>query len=199
MTSTNHYADAVAGQRRRADWQIEPTEQQIKAVASATRLRILRLCNDQEWTNKELAERLDLDPSTVHRHVRLLVDAGLLETTGVRQGTSGAYEKPYRSTGLSWKLSIEQVVEDEDTTGESASMSAFRQELREAGSDSIAEMSRFHLHLNADELDAFINEVKALINRYADTADPNSPGYGGMFILHRLADQPNDRRTRKHT
>lgn len=33
----------------------EPTPQQIKAVASSLRLRILLLCNDQEWTNKERA------------------------------------------------------------------------------------------------------------------------------------------------
>lgn len=173
-----------------ADWQVEPTERQLKAVASATRLRILRLCNDQDWTNKELADRLDLDPSTVHRHVRLLVDTGLLASTGVRQGASGAYEKPYRSTGLSWKLDIDQIIEDEDVAGETASMAAFRQELDEAGTDSIAEMSRFHLHLTDEHLGTFIDEFKALINCYASEGGDTAPGYGGMFIVHRLADQP---------
>ena len=37
---------------------VEPTPAQIKAVANSLRLRILRLCNDREWTNKELADRL---------------------------------------------------------------------------------------------------------------------------------------------
>jgi DNA-binding transcriptional ArsR family regulator len=176
--------------RERADWQIAPNELQIKAVASATRLRILRLCNDREWTNQELAARLDLDPSTVHRHVRLLVDAGLLEPIAVRQGASGAYEKPYRSTGLSWKLSFEQIVEDEDAVGETAMLTAFREELLEAGYDSIAEMTRFHLHLDDRTLIEFIDEFKEIVRRYADTeqTDGESPGYGGMFILHRLAE-----------
>jgi DNA-binding transcriptional ArsR family regulator len=180
----------VTPRRELADWQIAPNEQQIKAVASATRLRILRLCNDREWTNKELAERLDLDPSTVHRHVRLLVDAGLLAPIAVRQGATGAYEKPYRSTGLSWKLSFEEVVEDEDAGGESAMLAAFRGELKEAGYDSIAEMTRFHLHLDDGSLVAFIDEFKEIVRRYAaaEQPDANAPGYGGMFIVHRLAD-----------
>jgi DNA-binding transcriptional ArsR family regulator len=165
-----------------------PTETQIKAVASATRLRIIRLCNDGEWTNKELAERLGLDPSTVHRHVRLLVDAGLLESTGVRQGASGAYEKPYRSTGLSWKLRFVDVVTDEET-GEAASLAAFREELSEAGYDSVAELTRFHLHLDDAELSKFIDSVKLLIEEYDDNkTGVDTPGYGGVFAIHRLSE-----------
>ena len=68
---------------------IEPTPAQIKAVANSLRVRILRLCNDREWTNKQLAERLERDPATILRHLRLLVDAGLIESTGVRQGPAG--------------------------------------------------------------------------------------------------------------
>lgn len=181
-----------APRRELASWQTAPNEQQIRAVASATRLRIVRLCNDREWTNKELAERLDLDPSTVHRHVRLLVDAGLIESTGVRQGTSGAYEKPYRSTGLSWKLSFD-VIEDEDT-GEAASLAAFRHELAEAGHESVAELTRFHLHLDDKELGEFIDAFKALVDQYGDTQTPaqETASYGGIFVMHRLVDQNND-------
>jgi DNA-binding transcriptional ArsR family regulator len=183
--------------RELASWQVAPNEQQIKAVASATRLRILRLCNDREWTNKELAERLALDPSTVHRHVRLLVDAGLLESTGVRQGESGAYEKPYRSTGLSWKLGFADVLEDEDS-GEVASLAAFRDELRESGNQSVAELTRFHLHLDEVELEEFIAAFKDLVNHYGDAepAESQQPGYGGIFVIHRLADnRPSDETT----
>src|SRR6185436_17191183 len=96
---------------------IEPTPAQIKAVASPLRLRILRLCNDREWTNKELADRLERDPATILHHLRLLVDAGLIEAMDVRQGKSGAYEKPYRSTGISWQLSFERAAVDEEQEG----------------------------------------------------------------------------------
>ena len=179
-----------APRRDLASWQITPNEQQIKAVSSATRLRILRLCNDREWTNRELAERLALDPSTVHRHVRLLVEAGLLESTGVRQGESGAYEKPYRSTGLSWKLGFADVLEDEDS-GDIASLAAFRDELREAGNQSMAELTRFHLHLDEADLEQFIDAFKDLVNSYGDrnSAESLNPGFGGIFAIHRLADK----------
>lgn len=168
---------------------LEPTPAQIKAVASSLRLRILRLCNDREWTNKELAVRLERDPATILHHLRLLVDAELIAPVGVRQGASGAYEKPYRSTGLSWQLSFENAAEDEDAEGERAMLTAFRHELAEAGYGSIAELTRFHLHLDDDERDTFIARFKGLIDEYVadDPArcDRGAAGHGGVFVLHR--------------
>jgi DNA-binding transcriptional ArsR family regulator len=170
---------------------VEPTPAQIKAAANSLRLRILRLCNDREWTNKELAERLERDPATIHHHVRLLVDAGLLEPTGVRQGPTGAYEKPYRSTGLSWQISFGDTAYVPDEQGELIMLQAFREELAEAGYDSMAEMSRFHLHLSDDELQTFITRLTLLLDEYR-LADPprqaqGAPSYGGLVALHRLA------------
>jgi DNA-binding transcriptional ArsR family regulator len=172
----------------------QPTPAQSKAVANALRLRILRLCNDREWTNKELADRLDRDPATILHHVKLLVDAGFLAPVAVRQGASGAFEKPYRSTGLSWQLSFEPLVDDEGEAGEDVMLTAFRQELAEAGNESIAELTRFHLHLDSDALPAFIARFIDLINEYRtdddDRRDRGAPGYGGVFVVHRLAESP---------
>ena len=166
----------------------------MKAVASALRLRILRLCADREWTNKELAGRLDRDPATILHHIRLLVDAGLLEPVGVRQGTSGAYEKPYRSTGLSWQLRFDSAPADEEETGEPAMLAAFRQELAEAGTDSIAELTRFHLHLGPLDVDGFAARLRALIDEYLVDddvrRDSGAPDHGGIVVIHRLAGQP---------
>lgn len=174
----------------------EPTPAQIKAVASPLRLRILRLCNDREWTNKELADRLERDPATMLHHLRLLVDAGLIEPVAVRQGKSGAYEKPYRSTGLSWHLRFDRAPEDEDGERELAMLTAFRQELAEAGHDSIAELTRFHLHLGDDAVGRFVDRLMGLINDYLVDDDARrqegAPGYGGVIALHRLADPPQD-------
>ena len=169
----------------------EPTPAQIKAVASPLRLRILRLCNDREWTNKELADRLERDPATILHHLRLLVAAGLIESVGVRQGKSGAYEKPYRSTGLSWQLRFERAAEDEDSEGEIAMLTAFRQELAEAGNDSIAELTRFNLHLDGDALARFTERFVGLIDEYHANDDARrqegAPSYGGIVVVHRLA------------
>lgn len=163
-------------------------------MANSLRLRILRLCNDREWTNKQLADRLDRDPSTILHHVRILLDAGFIEPVGVRQGATGAYEKPYRSTGLSWQLNFEEVLEDEDQEGELPMLAAFREELGEAGYDSIAELTRFHLHLDDDSRDAFVARFLDLVEEFvADDEERDragAPGYGGVFVVHRLADPP---------
>lgn len=171
----------------------EPTPQQIKAVANALRLRVLRLCNDRAWTNKELADRLERDPATMLHHVRLLVDAGLLAPVPVRQGPSGAYEKPYRSTGLSWELRFDSApADDEEGHGEPAMLAAFRQELAEAGNDSIGELTRFHLHLDEARLEDFAQRLRSLLDEFLEDDDERReggvPGYGGIVAVHRLAD-----------
>lgn len=166
------------------------TADQVKAVSSATRVRIMRLCHDREWTNKQLADRLELDPSTVLHHVRILEQAGLVESTPVRQGPSGAYEKPYRSTGLSWQLILDDALIDEDGSGEPAPLNAFRQELLEAGVDSAVELTRFMIHLDDDDLAKFVEEFTTLIDRFVETdsrrAELGAPGYGAFFAVHRL-------------
>ena len=68
---------------------------------------------------------------------------------------------------------------------------AFREELAEAGHDSLAEMSRFHLHLDDDELATFIDRLFELLDEYRLT-DPErqargATSYGGLVALHRLA------------
>ncbi|HEV8373300.1 MAG TPA: winged helix-turn-helix domain-containing protein, partial [Actinomycetota bacterium] len=77
------------------------TPEEARALANPLRLRILRLSLDQALTNKQLAERLGMDPGTVLHHVRTLVRTGFLAAEAVRQGERGALEKPYRATGKS--------------------------------------------------------------------------------------------------
>ncbi|MGO1120789.1 ArsR/SmtB family transcription factor [Rhodovibrionaceae bacterium A322] len=53
--------------------------QGLKAAAEATRLRILGLCSHAELTVSELVEILGQSQPRVSRHLKLLVEAGLLE------------------------------------------------------------------------------------------------------------------------
>src|SRR5882672_7388900 len=82
------------------------TEAEARALASAIRLRIIRLCLDRPMTNKEIAARLDANPATTLHHVRKLVSTGFLEPQEERRGTRGAREVPYLSTGKSWTLDV---------------------------------------------------------------------------------------------
>src|SRR5919206_1785048 len=107
------------------------TAAEAKALAHPLRMRILRLCLDQALTNKQLAEWLGKDPGTVLHHVRTLVATGFLVPEEVRQGEKGALEKPYRATGKSWTLSLEESPVSE-ATATLAMLEAFLAELAEA-------------------------------------------------------------------
>ncbi|HWC41099.1 MAG TPA: winged helix-turn-helix domain-containing protein, partial [Actinomycetota bacterium] len=124
------------------------TAAEAKALAHPLRMRILRLCLDQALTNKQLAEWLGKDPGTVLHHVRTLVASGFLVPEEVRQGAKGALEKPYRATGKSWTLSLEESpVGDADAT--QAMLEAFLAELAEAGGPAAAvSFNRLALTLN---------------------------------------------------
>jgi DNA-binding transcriptional ArsR family regulator len=126
------------------------TEAEARALASAIRLRILRLCLDRALTNKEIAQRLATHPATVLHHVRKLVDTGFLVPEEERRGTRGAREVPYRATGKSW------VVDVHETEGNSgvnrAMLDAYLAEVRLIDVDQDAGLSRLGLRLTEDEV-----------------------------------------------
>jgi DNA-binding transcriptional ArsR family regulator len=71
--------------------QIERPEQ-LKALGHPLRLKVLQVLGEAEGplTNRELAERLSVDPGHLHFHVRMLNRAGLIE-----RAPGGGREKPY--------------------------------------------------------------------------------------------------------
>jgi DNA-binding transcriptional ArsR family regulator len=190
---------AVDARRRRA------TVLQAKAAAHPLRLRILRLCGLQPMTNKQLADRLHTQPGTTLYHVRLLVRAGLLEPAPVRTGASGALEKPYRASGLSWWLSgygdtdEGEPYDDRDDESSLATIEAFQAELREAGPGSVRTTARFMLHLSDEEVQELDRRLLAVLDEYVQTDHQrlDRPTLGGLVVLHELADpappRPEDR------
>jgi DNA-binding CsgD family transcriptional regulator len=170
----------------------EATASEAKALAHPLRLRILRLCGQRDMTNKQLADRLGRDPGTVLYHVRQLAKAGFLEPVPVRTGYSGALEKPYRSTGLSWWL--EGPLKQLDQTARLAPLQAFEEELHEAGLESVTFYERFTLHLSDADAAELDNRIVAILDEYIRTDDNRlgQPAHGGMLILHRLPDVPNE-------
>lgn len=74
-----------------------------EALSSPLRWRVLRLCLHEPRTNAELAGALDVNPGTMLRHVRLLVEAGFLAPQDERRGRQGAREIPYLATRQTWE------------------------------------------------------------------------------------------------
>jgi predicted ArsR family transcriptional regulator len=154
----------IRSQRRRA------TPEEARALASSIRLRILRVCLDEPMTNKEIAARLGANPATVLHHVRKLVATGFLEPQQERRGTRGAREVPYRSTGKSWILDVE----DEPVQGGNRAMvDAFLEELSSIDIEMkgkaapVAALARLGLRLPPEDLEELTRRLNEVLQEYA--------------------------------
>jgi DNA-binding transcriptional ArsR family regulator len=170
------------------------TAAEAKALAHPLRMRILRLCLDRSLTNKQLAEWLDKDPGTVLHHVRTLVNTGFLAPDEVRQGEKGALEKPYRATGKSWTLSLEESPVPQDADAQ-AMLEAFQAELAEAGPGASAGFNRLALTLSKASREELESRVLAILDEYVTRPpDPDGEPYGLLFAMHRrsLGPEPSE-------
>jgi predicted ArsR family transcriptional regulator len=154
----------VRGERRKA------TDAEARAVASAVRLRILRLCLSEALTNKEIAARLGRNPATVLHHVRTLVATGFLAAQPVRRGTRGSREVPYRATGKSWLMDVD----DLPPSPHDPVLAAFLEEVAAVGEQRL-QSSRLALRLAPADLDEFRQRLHGLLDEYARRA----PAPGG--------------------
>lgn len=183
MTDHERESDDVDSLGRR-----DASVAEAKAAANPLRMRILRLCAIEPRTNRQLADLLDRDPSTVVHHVKILEDVGFLEALPERPGPHGGSVKPYRATGLSWNLSMPLTGNSSDLT----SFEAFRDELAAAGTDSVLATTRFFLHADQATFDELEERLSAIAREYVDTddqrRDAGHPIVNGFMIFHRFAD-----------
>jgi DNA-binding transcriptional ArsR family regulator len=152
------------------------TRAEANALASALRLRILRLTYSSPLTNQEIAQRLGRDPSTTLYHVRKLVDTGLLEAMPVRRGVRGSREIPYLSTGLSW--SLDPMPGEDPAALSEAMLEAFLGEVADTGVERLNQ-SRLALRLPAEQVREFRERLAALLDEFAARPQsPDAPLYG---------------------
>lgn len=163
----------------------QATADEAKALAHPLRLRILRLCLDEERTNKELAQSLGKDPGTVLHHVRILVDGGFLRAGEPRRGRRGAREKPYLATRKSWQLDFR---EDEEA-GVSAMAEAFAAELSEAmavlGRGAVLELTRLGVRLRPEDRAELAARLQELREEFFARESPEGEPLSLFLALHR--------------
>jgi len=152
------------------------TDEEAKALASALRLRILRVCLNEPQTNKEIAERLGRDPASTLHHVRTLVRTGFLEPQGDRRGKRGAREVPYLATKKSWQLSV---------PGSSRLMlETFLDEVALVPATDL-DTTRLGLRLAPDEMADFRTRLGELLDEFAGRPDdPSAPAWSIFITLH---------------
>ncbi len=158
------------------------TEAEARALASATRLRIIRLCIDRALTNKQIAERLGANPATTLHHVRKLVATGFLVPAPVRRGARGSREVPYQGTGKSWTLDVS---ETGVSGGGAAVLDAFLAEIRLVDPDH-ADWTRLGLRLTDEHHDELSLRLRELFDEYARRPpDADGRAYSVFLSIHR--------------
>jgi DNA-binding transcriptional ArsR family regulator len=156
------------------------TDAEARALASALRLRILRLCLDASLTNKEIAAALGKDPASVLYHVRRLVDTGFLIAEPVRRGSRGSRERPYRATGKSWTMIV--IDPAARRAGSAAMLGALQDEARAAGYEDVL-ITRLGVRLTEAERMELHERVHALFEEYRRRpAAPGATPYSTYFV-----------------
>jgi DNA-binding transcriptional ArsR family regulator len=81
--------------------------EQLKALGHPLRLRVLEALGEtgEPMSNRELAQKLGVDPGHLHFHVRMLLKCGLIEQVASDKGR----EKPYRPAAKTLKVAPELV------------------------------------------------------------------------------------------
>ena len=175
----------------RSDARPEATVAEVRALAHPLRLRIIRLLYDRSLTNRELARALGEHPATVLHHVRTLLRAGFIAPDPERRGPRGTIEKPYRSTGRSWSVSIEDDHALADVSR--AALDAFLAEVRDAQPNADLHTSRLAVNLTADRRRELDDRLAELLEEFA-TQPPGGEGepWSVFVATHRRAPLPED-------
>jgi len=141
------------------------TEAEAAVLASAVRLRIIRMTRVEPLTNARIAELLGRDPATTLHHVRKLVRHGFLQAQPPRRGARGAKEIPYRATDLSWHLDDAGTAPAASASAE-AMLRAYLDEVSGLGSGEL-QQSRLVVRLDDAGRAALRADLDALLQRYA--------------------------------
>jgi DNA-binding transcriptional ArsR family regulator len=158
----------------------QATDEEARALASALRLRILRICLDEGRTNQEIARILGRDPASILHHIRTLVRTGFLEPQEERRGTRGAREIPYRATRKSWRLST--------PVRDRAMLDTFLEEVALVPVADL-DMSRLGLRLPAADWAEFRARLGDLLEEFA--ARPDDPAAAAWSLFIALHPDPN--------
>jgi hypothetical protein len=140
----------------------------------------MRLCLDDAYTNKQLADHLGAKPASVIYHVRSLVRAGFLAPQDMRRGRRGAKEIPYRATGKSWTLDV-----GPKRGVMVAQLDAFRADLLEGGPRAVITSTRLGVRLTPQRIDELKGRLMAVADEAATADTPDGEAVSLYIGLHR--------------
>jgi len=136
--------------------------EQLKALGHPLRLRVLETLGAQdgdELTNRELANRLGVDPGHLHFHVRMLLSAGLIELVD----RAGGREKPYRAVARHVRVAPELIATGAANDAREAMLDQVRQGWVEYAGSGTFRSAQLNVRLDHEE-------VRELFRRFVEEA-----------------------------
>lgn len=151
---------------------------QLKALGHPLRLRVLETLGETEeaLSNRELAQRLGVDPGHLHFHVRMLLRANLIKQVPSDRGR----EKPYRAAAKTLKVAPELV-----SAGASSLHHAVMDDLQRAQADHGGE-GRFRFVRVTVRVDPekAMEVLSELVPRFEELEDENAEQLVITAIVH---------------
>lgn len=155
--------------------------EQLHAISSKVRRRILQQLVEEPLTVTQLGRALDMPPPTVHYHVRELVRVGLVRPAGTRE-RRGILEKYYRAVArtflvppypLQGRSPTEQIATvDELLTDISHHIKAVLSDRRGRDDESDpVQLGVRVLFLRPEDLPAIAQQIEAILAPYATPRD----------------------------
>lgn len=152
--------------------------EQLKALGHPLRLRVLEALGetDEALSNRELAQRLGVDPGHLHFHVRMLLRAELIRQVPSDKGR----EKPYRAAAKTLKVAPELV-----SAGASSLHLAVMDDLQRAQVEYSAE-GRFRFVRVTVRLDPekALEVLSELVPRFEELEDENAEQLVITAVMH---------------
>jgi DNA-binding transcriptional ArsR family regulator len=142
--------------------------EQLKALGHPLRLRVLEALGESEvpLSNRELAQRLSVDPGHLHFHVRMLLRAELIEQVPSDKGR----EKPYRSAARTLKVAPELVSQGTSTL-HAAVMDDLQRAHVEHGAEGRFRFVRVTVRLDPEKA---LDVLSELVPRFEELEDENA-------------------------
>ncbi|MYZ10024.1 helix-turn-helix domain-containing protein [Streptomyces sp. SID2999] len=156
------------------------TDEQLRAVSSLTRHRIMGVLRFEPATITQIAERVGLAKGSSSYHVRLLERAGLVRVVRTRK-VRGVTERYYAMAARS------VVLPDPGEGGPDVLMRHAVADLEAAPVDGERHVRMAHLRLTEGQFAELGARLEALAEEYRGLSDPSLPDASFVFALFRPA------------
>jgi len=143
---------------------------QLKALGHPLRVRTLELLSHEEdhaLTNRELADRLGVDPGHLHFHVRMLLKAGLIE---LAQGEAQGREKPYRAVARELRVHPDLLASSGAAEAQAALLQDVRRSLAMYGESGRFRTVQVSVRIDPDRVFEVVNDC---LGRLLDAEEPD--------------------------